>query len=153
VEATDNAASANDSSLSPDGRQVAFSWNGESGRRHIYVALSGEERPLRLTQDPADDGFPAWSPDGKQLLFCAAGRNPNSTSCSFPQSAVRNEFCTKFASGFPLPEPKDCLPGLQTESLFVSRVNLALESPRTVSDVPRFEKRAPYFRASHQSRR
>ncbi|MFL6451523.1 MAG: winged helix-turn-helix domain-containing protein [Bryobacteraceae bacterium] len=56
-------------SFSPDGRQVAFSWNGDGGRRHIYVALSGEEHPLRLTQDVADDSFPAWSPDGKQIAF------------------------------------------------------------------------------------
>jgi Tol biopolymer transport system component/DNA-binding winged helix-turn-helix (wHTH) protein len=56
-------------SLSPDGRQVAFSWDGEDGRRHIYVKLLGEERPLRLTQDSAEDSFPAWSPDGKQIAF------------------------------------------------------------------------------------
>src|SRR5208283_3168380 len=56
-------------SLSPDGRQVAFSWNGEDGRRHIYVKLLGEQRPLRLTQDSAEDSFPAWSPDGKQIAF------------------------------------------------------------------------------------
>jgi Tol biopolymer transport system component len=52
-------------SLSPDSRQVAFSWDGEDGRRHIYVKLLGEERPLRLTQDPGEDSFPAWSPNGK----------------------------------------------------------------------------------------
>jgi Tol biopolymer transport system component/DNA-binding winged helix-turn-helix (wHTH) protein len=56
-------------SLSPDGRQVAFSWDGEDARPHIYVKLLGEERPLRLTQDPADDSFPAWSPDGNQIAF------------------------------------------------------------------------------------
>ena len=56
-------------SLSPDGRQVAFSWNGEDSHRHIYVKLLGEQHPLRLTQDSADDSFPAWSPDGKQIAF------------------------------------------------------------------------------------
>ena len=56
-------------SLSPDGRQVAFSWDGEDGRRHIYVKLLGEQRPLRLTQNAAEDSFPAWSPDGKQIAF------------------------------------------------------------------------------------
>ncbi len=53
----------------PEGRQVAFSWDGEDGRRHIYVKLLGEQRPLRLTHDAAEDSFPAWSPDGKQIAF------------------------------------------------------------------------------------
>jgi Tol biopolymer transport system component/DNA-binding winged helix-turn-helix (wHTH) protein len=56
-------------SLSPDGREVAFSWNGEDGRCHIYVKLLGEQRPLRLTQDSDEDRFPEWSPDGKQIAF------------------------------------------------------------------------------------
>lgn len=56
-------------SFSPDGRQVAFSWNGEDANRHIYVKLLGEQRPLRLTNDSAEDSDPAWSPDGKQIAF------------------------------------------------------------------------------------
>ena len=54
-------------SLSPDGNQVAFSWNGEKGdNRDIYVKQIGGQTPLRLTQDPAEDNYPAWSPDGSQ---------------------------------------------------------------------------------------
>jgi Tol biopolymer transport system component/DNA-binding winged helix-turn-helix (wHTH) protein len=57
-------------SLSPDGRQVAFSWGGETGEnRDIYVTLIGEQQPLRLTSDPAEDAYPAWSPDGKHIAF------------------------------------------------------------------------------------
>jgi DNA-binding winged helix-turn-helix (wHTH) protein len=56
-------------SISPDGRQVAFSWDGEDGHRHIYVTLPGEQRPLRLTRDAGEDTYPAWSPDGKQIAF------------------------------------------------------------------------------------
>jgi Tol biopolymer transport system component/DNA-binding winged helix-turn-helix (wHTH) protein len=56
-------------SLSPDGREVAFSWNGEDGRFHIYVKLLGEQHPLRLTRDADEDRFPEWSPDGKQIAF------------------------------------------------------------------------------------
>jgi Tol biopolymer transport system component/DNA-binding winged helix-turn-helix (wHTH) protein len=57
-------------SLSPDSRQVAFSWGGESGKnRDIYVTLLGEQHPLRLTRDPAEDAYPAWSPDGKHIAF------------------------------------------------------------------------------------
>jgi Tol biopolymer transport system component len=63
-------------SMSPDGRQVAFSWDGEDGQRHIYVALFGEQHPLRLTRAAAEDTYPVWSPDGKQIAFIR--RQPNS---------------------------------------------------------------------------
>ena len=53
-------------SLSPDGSQVAFSWNGPDSRNYdIYVKLVGPGEPFRLTTDPADDDWPAWSPDGQ----------------------------------------------------------------------------------------
>ena len=56
--------------LSPDGRQVAFSWGGKTGdNRDIYVMLLGEQDPLRLTFDSAEDAYPAWSPDGKHIAF------------------------------------------------------------------------------------
>ena len=58
-------------SLSPDGKQLAFSWNGGSGPYFsIYVKLIGTEEPLRLTREQSADYNPVWSPDGHYIAFC-----------------------------------------------------------------------------------
>jgi Tol biopolymer transport system component len=60
--------------FSPDGTQIAFSWNGErEDNFDIYVRLIGSPEVRRLTTDPAPDGNPAWSPDGLQIAFVREG--------------------------------------------------------------------------------
>ena len=72
-------------SLSPDGRQVAFSWGGEKDEnRDIYVVLVGEQHRIRLTSDPAEDAYPAWSPDGKQIAFIRRRAGTRRRSYSIP---------------------------------------------------------------------
>ena len=57
-------------SFSPDGSQVAYSWNGPAQDNFdIYVKQIGAPKPLRLTSDPAEDRFPVFSPDGLSIGF------------------------------------------------------------------------------------
>ena len=57
--------------LSPDGEKVAYSWAGTSEDNwDIYVkGLGPAASPLRLTEHPARDRSPVWSPDGRQIAF------------------------------------------------------------------------------------
>jgi Tol biopolymer transport system component len=57
--------------FSPDGKFVAFDWEGPNGDNwDIYVKQVGRgEEPFRLTRDPAMDVNPVWSPDGGEIAF------------------------------------------------------------------------------------
>jgi Tol biopolymer transport system component/tRNA A-37 threonylcarbamoyl transferase component Bud32 len=60
--------------LSPDGNQVAFTWNGEKlDNVDIYLKTIGSPEVRRLTTNPGPDVTPSWSPDGKQIAFVRAG--------------------------------------------------------------------------------
>ena len=57
--------------LSPDGEKVAYMWAGPADDNwDIYVkALGPRAKPIRLTEHPADDQVPVWSPDGHLIAF------------------------------------------------------------------------------------
>ncbi|MGH9846164.1 MAG: winged helix-turn-helix domain-containing protein [Blastocatellia bacterium] len=56
--------------FSPDGKQIAFMWNGPQGDNpDIYLKLIDAETPLRLTTNSAADTKPVWSPDGRHIAF------------------------------------------------------------------------------------
>ena len=60
--------------FSPDGRHIAFAWDGgEENNADIWVKLIGTDEPLRLTRDPAPDHSPVWSPDGLHIAFTREG--------------------------------------------------------------------------------
>ena len=57
--------------FSPDGKQIAFMWDGENPvKGDLYVQLVGGQRPLRLTH--TQSGYICcadWSPDGQEITF------------------------------------------------------------------------------------
>jgi len=58
--------------LSPDGSQFAFVWDGgqENAAPQLYVSLAGRGTPLRLTNTPGTAvQYPVWSPDGQTIAF------------------------------------------------------------------------------------
>jgi eukaryotic-like serine/threonine-protein kinase len=59
-----------DPALSPDGKSIAFSWNGEhQDNFDIYVKLVDAGIPVRLTTNALVDDQPIWSPDGRYIAF------------------------------------------------------------------------------------
>jgi TolB protein len=54
---------------SPDGSRIAFHREDETGNWDIYAMDAGGGNLVRLSTDPATDGFPDWSPDGTRIAF------------------------------------------------------------------------------------
>jgi Tol biopolymer transport system component len=74
------------SAIAPDGKRVAFSWNGGLGgfggkqEREIYVKPVGSGDPLQLTHSDQDNLWPSWSRDGRNIVF---GRRHGDSETTF----------------------------------------------------------------------
>ena len=63
--------------VSPDGKTIAFvrrvtDLGDNKGRTDLWTVPASGGNPTRLTTDPASDGSPMWTPDGKTLLFVSS---------------------------------------------------------------------------------
>ena len=53
--------------ISPDGTVIAFSYKGD-----IFTVPVGGGKATQLTTNAAQDSYPVWSPDSKQIVFASA---------------------------------------------------------------------------------
>src|SRR5246127_2175415 len=114
-------------SFSPDGRQIAFVWDGVERRHYdIYVQLVGSDTPLQLTHHKRGDGVPGspqWSPDGREIAFarCNSERDGVYTvpALGGPERRLTDSPCRNWVAGRPIwtPDGKamvmldQCVPG------------------------------------------
>jgi Tol biopolymer transport system component/DNA-binding winged helix-turn-helix (wHTH) protein len=124
---TSAPGAADSPSFSPDGRQIAFVWDGVERRHYnIYVQLVGGDTPLQLTHHKRGDGVPGppqWSPDGRELAFarCNSERDGVYTvpALGGAERRLTNSPCRDWVAGRPswTPDSKamvmldQCAPG------------------------------------------
>jgi Tol biopolymer transport system component len=73
--ATPEVASQNNPELSPDGARLAVQRN-VNGNADVWLLDLNRGMFQRLTDDPAIDAFPVWSPDGLRLVFTSNRARP-----------------------------------------------------------------------------
>lgn len=63
--------------IAPDGKRIAFVWNGGSGDFQIYTKTVGGSNLQQITHGPLPNVHPAWSPDGRSIAYIRQGKAEN----------------------------------------------------------------------------
>ena len=71
IRATSDSGLTFNPSLSRDGKMLAYASDRANGILNIWVQQVGAGAPLRITDGPADDTEPSFSPDGTSVVFCS----------------------------------------------------------------------------------
>ncbi len=87
--------------FSPDGKYVAFVWDGEKQDNFdIYTQAVAGGAPRRITFDKWGEGSPSWSPDGRSIAFIRTSEQPGISGVFIVPATGGAE--TKIASLSPL---------------------------------------------------
>jgi WD40 repeat protein len=81
-------------SISPDGTKIAFEAIND-GNSDVYVVGVDGSGLVRLTEDPATDQYPQWSPDGSTIVYDNGGSNESTD----PQFSKTGEIFSVPADG------------------------------------------------------
>jgi len=86
--------------LSPDGKQVAIvRQDPQTGSNDIYVVDLARGTSARLTFDPANDGFPIWSPDGSRIVWTSGREGGHRIYQKLSSGVGQDEFLFKDETG------------------------------------------------------
>ena len=70
--------------LSPEGERILYLKGLVSGNDEVFVMEKDGRRPVNITRSKAAEGWPAWTPDGRRIVFSSNG---SGTFCLYSVAA------------------------------------------------------------------